>query len=75
MNYFIYDNWQAADRDGPVIHKWSCGDCHMGLGKHKNVARGEKGVWIGPFEKFEFAINYYRIKFNIEPIICTRCKP
>lgn len=33
MNYYIYENWQAKDREGPKIHKWNCGHCHMGFGK------------------------------------------
>ena len=55
MNYYIYDNWQAADRESPKIHKWNCGYCHMGFGMHPNANRGEHGVWIGPFDEIEYA--------------------
>ena len=64
MNFYIYDNWQAIDRSGPKIHTWNCGHCHMGFGKHRNAKRGEHGVWIGPFEKIEFARNYFQSKFD-----------
>ncbi len=65
MNFYIYDNWRAVDRDGPKIHKWNCGHCHMGFGKRPNAKRGENGVWIGPFDKIEYARNYFEMKFNV----------
>lgn len=64
MNYYIYDNWQAADRESPKIHKWNCGYCNMGFGMHPNANRGEHGVWIGPFIEIEYARNYFQLKFN-----------
>jgi hypothetical protein len=64
MNYFIYDNWKAADRDSPMIHKWDCGHCHMGYGKREKAERGQNGVWIGPFKKIEYARDYGILKFG-----------
>lgn len=64
MNYYIYDNWKPKDRESPMIHKWNCGHCHMGFGKRKYANRGENGVWIGPFEKFEYAKSYFSMKFS-----------
>jgi hypothetical protein len=64
MNYYIYDNWKATDREGPKIHKWNCGHCHMGFGKRTNAKKGENGVWIGPFDKIEYVRNYFRLKFD-----------
>ena len=65
MNYYIYDNWKATDREGPKIHKWSCGHCHMGFGKRINAKKGENGVWIGPFDTIKFARDYFRLKFCV----------
>ena len=49
MNYYIYENWQRESALRPIIHKWDCGHCHMGLGKHEKADKGENGVWVGPF--------------------------
>jgi len=76
MNYYIYENWKASDREGPKIHKWNCGHCHMGFGKRIDAKKGENGVWIGPFDKIEFARNYGSLKFRdkITECECIRNK-
>ena len=74
MNYYIYDNWQAADRDAPKIHKWNCGHCHMGFGKRQNAHKGANGVWIGPFDTIQLARNYFKLKFNIPLNECNCVK-
>jgi hypothetical protein len=74
MNYFIYDNWQAKDRKGAIIHKWNCGHCHMGYGKLRSANKGENGVWIGPFDELQFARDYFQMKFNSAPIECSCIK-
>jgi hypothetical protein len=74
MNYYIYENWQAVDREGPVIHKWNCGHCHMGFGKRVDAQKGKNGVWIGPFDKIDFARVYFRLRFNSDPVEHTCVK-
>ena len=58
MNFYIYENWQAADREGSIIRKWNCGHCHMGFGKRVDAQKGKNGVWIG-----------FLIKLNLREII------
>lgn len=76
MNYYIYENWKASDREGPKIHKWNCGHCHMGFGKRDEAERGKNGVWIGPFKKIEYARDYGVLKFeqNINECECIKNK-
>lgn len=73
MNYYIYNNW-IAKRDHYTLHRWSCGHCHSGLGIHKKVNYGEKGVWIGPFKKIQYAKDYATQKeVNNRFSLCSRC--
>lgn len=74
MNYYIYDNWRVTDMKGPEIHKWNCGHCHMGFGKHKNAKKGENGVWIGPLDTIKFARDYFRLKFSnpLNEFVCIK---
>lgn len=74
MNYYIYENWQAKDRESPKIHKWNCGHCHMGFGKRIDAAKGKYGVWIGPFDKLEYARDYFKLKFGIDSDECDCVK-
>jgi hypothetical protein len=76
MNYYIYENLQAFDREGPKMHKWNCGHCDMGHGKRIDAKKGKNGFWIGPFEKIEFARNYGILKFrdNITECECIKNK-
>ncbi len=72
MSYYIYENWQAKDFNGPKIHQSDCGFCQNGQGMIKDAEKGKHGVWIGPFDDLEFAREYYRTHFT-EPIIEDSC--
>lgn len=74
MEYYIYTNWQAKDKETNIIHKWSCGHCRMGLGKHKNADKGENGVWIGAFKEIKQAKDFSE-KYLIDKklIECKNC--
>jgi len=71
MNYYIYENWQRESAKRPIIHKWDCGHCHMGFGKRVDAKKGANGVWIGPFDKVEYARAYYVMKFGDESNECN----
>jgi hypothetical protein len=73
MDFFIYENWQASDNNGPTIHIGSCGHCNNGQGKHSATSKGENGVWIGPFSKKDYVLAYYLKKFNKEDVSFCRC--
>ncbi len=74
MDYYIYTNWKAGDKVDNKIHHWSCGDCRMGLGKHRNATKGENGVWIGPFTKRKQAKEFNEKYFTNIPIVnCKHC--
>lgn len=74
MNYYIYTNWKATDREDNKIHHWSCGNCRMGMGKHKDADKGEHGVWIGPFMKRKQAKEFSKMYFTNIPISnCKHC--
>jgi hypothetical protein len=74
MDYYIYTNWQAKNRLSNKIHHWSCGDCRMGLGKHREANTGENGVWIGPFKNRKQAREFSETYFQTNPITnCSRC--
>ena len=74
MDYYMYINWQAKDKQTNIIHKWSCGHCRMGLGMHKDTDKGENGVWIGAFKKInqvkDFSKKYFPDK---EVDTCKKC--
>jgi hypothetical protein len=72
MDYYIYTNWQAKDKETNIIHKWSCGHCRMGLGKHNNADKGENGVWIGAFKEIVQAENFAKLKLSDKKI--EKCK-
>ncbi len=72
MEYYIYTNWQAQDKEKNLIHRWNCGDCRMGFGKHKNAEKGKNGVWIGSFENIKLA-KLFAIQFlNDKKIDCCK---
>jgi len=56
-----------------TVHKWSCGHCHDGRGKHENAKDGEQGVWIGPFDQLEFADGYLN-RLEIAPNKRSYCQ-
>ena len=74
MDYYLYLNWTAKEKTQNLIHHWSCGDCRMGLGKHRMAKQGKHGVWVGPFitrdDAKEFSANYFAT-FTITN--CKRC--
>ena len=72
MEYYIYTNWQAGDKTENIIHKWSCGHCRMGHGKHKNADKGQNGVWIGSFNEIIQAEDFAKQKLSDKEIV--KCK-
>ena len=64
MEYYIYENWGRKDYDGPYIHQADCGICNNGQGMIRNADQGKRGVWIGPFNHLDYAIEYYECHFE-----------
>lgn len=74
MDYYIYTNWKDKEKTSNKLHHWSCGDCRMGLGKHRSANTGENGVWIGPFKTRKQAIDFSdSFLENIPLENCRRC--
>lgn len=59
-----------------TIHRGTCGDCQDGKGKHKNVERGNRCVWAGPFHDINWMYTYIQDNLLLrgyEPTFCSKC--
>lgn len=71
MNFWIYENWQAANKT--VIHKATCIYCNNGQGTGKEINKGQNGKWIGPFTSFNDAkLGAAKLKRK-ENLLCNVC--
>jgi hypothetical protein len=69
--YYYYFNWHAKQNN--KLHKFNCGHCCYGSGKHTEAQKGEKGVWIGPFDSDSTADKILSDKFHIDKIAHCNC--
>ena len=73
--FYYYQNWQADLEN--KIHRATCRFCVFGSEMHHNIliARGENGVWIGPFSSFEQCQHYVQNRLHLPPTPCQVCIP
>src|SRR5882762_1343561 len=46
--YYFYHDWTTEKEN--KLHRGNCEYCDYGMGSMPEQARGENGVWIGPFD-------------------------
>jgi hypothetical protein len=69
--YYYYFNCHAKQKN--KLHIFNCGHCCYGSGKHTEAQKGEKGVWIGPFDSDTTADKILLEKLHIIKIAHCSC--
>lgn len=73
MNFWIYENWRAANKT--VIHKATCVFCKNGQGFRKENNTEQNGKWHGPFSTLDEAKIGAKKLNRKENLLCEVCNP
>ena len=71
MSYYIYENWQAADK--AMVHMGNCSYCNYGQGHNRTIHGDKNGIWHGPFTDHDSALLQAKSLNRIETRNCKVC--